>query len=273
MQGRGFFSALTFFQYMDTLFSLKHFICSGYYNGHRVHSPNIFHFFKYVIFPKEKFDYSLAENTLKEYKASKEILHTLSIGAKGDGKTIKEEKVSKIAVKSSSFGKYGRLLQRMSAYLKPKKILELGTSIGIGTIYLSSGCKDSSVITVEASKETSEFAAKNFKKLGLNNIECINDNFDNALEDILTKNPDIELIFVDGNHTYAATKKYFEIIKKHAGKNTITVFDDINWSKEMSKAWKEIMQSNSKSVAIEMLRMGIIFFNKDLTQKNYCTRY
>ncbi|MBQ3656101.1 MAG: class I SAM-dependent methyltransferase [Bacteroidales bacterium] len=258
---------------MDILFTIKHFIYSGHWNGHRVHSPNIFNFFKGAIFYKGDVDYSLAENSRKNFINSDEKIFVLSIGAKGDGKTLKEKKISEIASRSSSYGKYGRLLQRISRYLKPQKILELGTSLGIGTLYLSAGCPTSKVITVEASKETKEFAAKNFSELGLKNIESINAKFDDCLEEILQQNPDIELIYVDGNHTKEATKKYFSLIAQYAKKETVAVFDDINWSKEMSSAWKEIKTSAAVSVSIETLRMGIVFFDKTLTEKYYIARY
>lgn len=267
-----FLTPFCLFSDMDILFTLKHLLFSGFYNGHRVHSPNIFDFYIKAIFSKENFDYSLAENTLKNLKKSKQKIKVLSVGAKGNG-SITEKEISKIAKNSSSYGRYGRLLQRISAYLKPKKILELGTSLGIGTIYLSSGYKDSKVITIEACPQTQKFAENNFKNLGIINIKSINANFDDVLDTILTENEDISLIFVDGNHTYEATKKYFATICQHAKKQTVAIFDDINWSSGMSKAWNEIKNSEKTIVAIETLRMGIIFFDSNLTQKIYCTRY
>lgn len=257
---------------MDILFTLKHFILSGHVNGHRVHSPNVFNFFKGAIFSKEKFDYSLAENSRKKFIKSSEKIQTLTIGAKGDGKTLVEKKISEIAKKSSSYGKYGRLLQRISAYLKPKKILELGTSLGIGTLYLSAGCPEAKIITVEASKETSEFASRNFKSLGLENIECINAEFENVLEKILKENPDIELIYVDGNHTFEATSSYFLQFRKFASQNAVFLFDDINWSRGMSKAWRDIKNALCTRVSIETMRLGIVFFRK-YTVKEYCVRF
>lgn len=257
---------------MDILFTLKHLILSGFYNGHRVHSPNIYKFFREAIFSKADYDYSKAENSLMKFKASNKKINVLSVGAKGNGGKSEKE-IAKIAKSSSSFGKYGRLLQRISAFLKPAKILELGTSLGIGTIYLSEGCKNSEVITIEACLETQEFAKNNFKELGLDKISCINDKFDNVIEEILENNKDIELIFIDGNHTYDATMKYFSIISKFANKKTVVIFDDINWSCGMSKAWNEIKKAKQSVVSIETLRMGIVFFNTELTQKIYCTRY
>ncbi|MBO7438800.1 MAG: hypothetical protein J6U21_03880, partial [Bacteroidales bacterium] len=96
---------------MDILFALRHIIKAKHRNGHGVHSPNIFQFYEQAIFSKEDFDYSNAEESLKLFKQSKEIINVTSAGAKGDG-SKHPRKVADIAKSSSSYGKYGRLLQR-----------------------------------------------------------------------------------------------------------------------------------------------------------------
>lgn len=257
---------------LNFLFAIKHFFCAGYYKGHRVHSPNIYNFFEKAIFSKKQFDYSAAENANNALKKSKQKIQSLSIGAKGTGK-ITEKKVSDIAKKSSSCGRYGRLLQRISAFLQPSTIVELGTSLGIGTIYLASGCESAKIITVEGCSETLKIAKQNFIKFNKQNIETINANFNDVLEPILKQNTNTSLIFVDGNHTYDDTISYFSTICKYANDNLVVIFDDINWSKGMTKAWRKIQNTSQVVVSVETARMGIIFFNKALTKKNYCTRY
>ncbi len=257
---------------MDILFTLRHLIKAGHRNGHGVHSPNIFDFYEKAIFSKEEFDYSNAEESLKLFKQSTETINVTSAGAKGDG-TKHPRKVADIAKSSSSYGKYGRLLQRIAHYLHPDHILELGTSLGIGTIYMASGSPLSLVTTVEACPETSKTAEHNFKRIGIDNIIPKVGNFDDIIGDLITPGR-FGLIYVDGNHTYEATLRYYDIINKAAdGGDCVAIFDDINWSRGMSKAWYEICQKPDTIVAIETMRMGIVFFNKKLTQKTYITRF
>jgi len=258
---------------MDILFTLRHFLTAGHRNGHGVHSPNIYEFFTQVLYPQDdRCDYSNAELSLVRFKSSNQKITVTSAGAKGNGEKY-ERAVADIAKSSSSFGKYGQLLQRMSAFLKPERILELGTSLGIGTLYLASGNPEANVITVEACPETSKVAANNFRMLGMDNITPLVSPFDDVLEDILSNNQPFGLIYVDGNHTYEATKRYYEMIAQHADDSTVAIFDDINWSSGMSKAWDEIKVAQKSYVAIETLRMGIIFFNSKLTQKTYTARF
>lgn len=257
---------------MNLKFALRHILKAKYRNGYGVHSPNIFDFFSKAIYSKTRHDYSLAENSLKKFKKSKEKIMVKEAGAKSNGGQ-RERRISDIARKSSSFGKYGRLLFRISRFLKPHSILELGTSLGIGTLYLASGNPESKVITVEACPETSRLARKNFEELMVDNITSINSLFDDVIEDILSNNPPFGLIYVDGNHTYEATRRYFDLISKYANQDTVVIFDDINWSSGMSRAWSEIKESPLARVSIETMRMGIVFFNNKLTQKIYCTRF
>lgn len=257
---------------MNLRFTLRHIIKAKYRKGFGVHSPNIFDFFTNAIYYKRKMDYSLAEDSLKLFKKSKAKIMVTQAGAKGSGEK-KERKISDIARKSSSYGKYGRLLQRISNYLKSETILELGTSLGIGTLYLAGGNPNAKITTVEACPATAKTAQDNFDRLDLLNIVSINSLFDNVIEDILTNNPPFGLVYVDGNHTYEATIRYYKLISEHASNDTVVIFDDINWSSGMARAWDEIKKNPKSRVSIETMRMGIVFFNNKLTQKIYCTRF
>ncbi len=257
---------------MDILFTLRHIVKAGHKNGKGVHSPNTYKFFEQAIFSKEQFDYSKAEDSLKRFKKSDKTINVTSAGAKGDG-SKHPRRIADIAKSSSSYGKYGRLLQRIAHYLHPDHILELGTSLGIGTIYLASGSPLSLVTTVEACPETSKTAQENFKKEGIDNIIAKVSDFDSIIGDLI-KPGRFGLIYVDGNHTYDATMRYYKLISQAAeGGDVVAIFDDIDWSKGMSKAWDEICKQPDTIAAIETLRMGIVFFNKNLTQKTYITRF
>ena len=48
------------------------------------------------------------------------------------------------------------------------------------------------------------------------------------------------LIYIDGNHIFDSTIRYFNLLGKASGYRCIMVLDDINWSGEMARAWKII---------------------------------
>jgi hypothetical protein len=51
--------------------------------------------------------------------------------------------------------------------------------------------------------------------------------------------------------------------------NSIVVFDDIYWSDGMVLAWNEIKKHPKVTATIDLFQIGIVFFNKNLTKKEY----
>lgn len=185
----------------------------------------------------------------------------------------KEIRISTLAKKSAKQAKYAQLLFRLAKYLKPKTMIELGTSLGISTLYQALALPDSKVITCEGSAAIVTAAQKNFAQLGAENIECIVGNFDNTFETILNRFDSVDWIFFDGNHRKEPTLRYFEMALKKTNNNTVFIFDDINWSKEMKEAWAEIKQHPSVTVTLDIYMMGFVFFNTNLSKENFVIRF
>jgi predicted O-methyltransferase YrrM len=182
-------------------------------------------------------------------------------------------KVSSIALHDSVPSKYGRLLFRIAAYFKPGTIIELGTSLGISTSYLATGNPKGSVITIEGCHDTASFAGKTFSKLGLVNVMQVTGNFDKVLPGVLS---DIEypgMVFFDGNHQRDATLNYFNLCMQYIRNDSVFIFDDIHWSKGMEDAWSEIKKDPRATISIDLFRMGIVFFRKELSKEDFMLRF
>lgn len=178
-------------------------------------------------------------------------------------------KVKQIARNSSTDPRYGGVMQKIIDAFKVENILELGTSIGIGTMFLAKSNPKAHVTTVEGCPETYKFAKAEFDKRKITNVTFVNDNFDHLFASDTLKGQKFDLVFIDGNHTYEATIKYFDkIVKNYCGKKSIIVVDDINWSREMFSAWKEISSRMPDSLRINLFRTGIVFAGYDLPRMN-----
>lgn len=176
-------------------------------------------------------------------------------------------KVKQIARKSSTDPRYGGVIQKIIDAFKVENILELGTSIGIGTMFLARTNAKTHVTSIEGCPETYKFAKTEFDKRKIVNVTFINDNFDHLFDSNTLKGQKFDLVFIDGNHTYEATIKYFDkIVKNNCGQKSIIVIDDINWSREMFDAWKEISSRMPDSLRINLFRMGIIFTGYNMPQ-------
>ena len=61
----------------------------------------------------------------------------------------------------------GRILSLLSKIIKPKRILEIGTYTGYGTICLAEGLSvDGKIITIDKNEEIIDFQNKYFEKSG-----------------------------------------------------------------------------------------------------------
>lgn len=242
-------------------------------NEHSIHSPFVFKLYTEVIKNKEKY---YAYDELSKLRAqllrNNEAIEVTDLGA-GSKKLRHKRKIPEIAKVSMVQKKYGELLFRLVNYFQPEAILELGTSLGLSALYMSKASPKAKIITIEGCPNTFSFAKTLLEKSGAKNIECINSAFDSAFENQL-KNKTFSFVYIDGNHTYESTIRYFHKLLKITNENAVLIFDDIYWSAGMNKAWEEIKLHEQVTVSINLFKMGLIFFRKENKQKeHFCLRY
>ena len=240
-------------------------------NQHGVHSPFIYNFVTKCLYNKTKFD---AYKKLKQYK--KELLQSntvLQITDLGEGSKVldaNQRNVGKMAKTSSSSKKDSELLYRLSDYFKFKTVLELGTSLGMGTYALSLANPTSKIITIEGCPNTSRFAQSKLKKHDIGNVEFLIGNFSNTIPTL--QNNNFDFIFFDGHHNKEATIQYFEALLPKTHNETVFVFDDIYWSEGMTEAWEYIKNHNAVTVTVDVFHLGFVFFRKEQAKEHFKIR-
>jgi hypothetical protein len=80
------------------------------------------------------------------------------------------------------------------------------------------------------------------------------------------------MLFIDGNHSYEATMRYFELSKPFLNNESMVVFDDIYWSKGMTRAWEQIKADPQVKVSIDLFFVGLVFFRKEQVKENFKLR-
>jgi len=198
-----------------------------------------------------------------------QVIESTDFGTGADNKGYKLHFISiaDIVRNSAVSERQGHLLFRLVEYFKPENIIELGTSIGISTLYLAKANPESKIFSLEGCTTKSEQATVNFNTLNVNNIEQHIGRFDIVLPDVIEQIHKVDFVFMDGNHTYDATISNFEALLGIAGNDTVFVFDDIHWSAGMERAWNEITDHERVTISIDLFRMGIAFLRKDLDRQ------
>lgn len=250
---------------------LNYWLRSSNGKGHGIHSPFVFEFVTKVLNDKKKYPaYKQIEKLRKKLLADKTPVPVDDFGA-GSVEGIGSRSVSTITANAAKSPKYAQLIYRIAKYYEHQYILELGTSLGISTCYLSVADKDSVVVTGEGNFVVASMARNNFESLGLHNIRVIVGNFDNTLPEMVRSIPHIDLAFIDGNHRKKPTIKYFHELLARQSESSIIIFDDIHWSAEMEAAWKFIKNHEAVMLTVDLFFIGIVFFRPEFKVKQHFT--
>ncbi len=240
--------------------------------GHGTHSPFVYDFIRRVLNDREIYPaYEKVEGLRHSLRKDMRLLDIADYGAGSVDGSHSKRSIASIASRAAKPAKYGQILYRMVKYYGPSNILELGTSLGITTAYLALANETAHVTTIEGDKNIAAVASHNFNGLGIKNITLVNEPFDDCLESILRQKENIDLVFIDGNHRFEPTYRYFIQLLAHIKNGSVMVFDDIHWSSEMETAWKKIKEHPAVMLTIDLFFIGLVFFREENKVKQHFT--
>jgi predicted O-methyltransferase YrrM len=249
---------------------LNYYLTSSSGKGHGMHSPFVFDFITKVLNDKTSYPaYSPVENLREQLLKDQTRLTVQDFGAGSTVDKTNERSISSIAKNAAKPPKFGQLLYRMTRHYQPKIILELGTSLGITTSYLSLGKPDATLLTMEGAKSIANTARQNFSTLKLQNIFIQEGNFDQTLSPVISKLSSIDFAFIDGNHRREPTERYFNQLLPIIHNDSILIFDDVHWSAGMEQAWETIQQHPSVRCTINLFFIGIVLFRQEFKEKQH----
>lgn len=137
---------------------------------------------------------------------------------------------------------------------------------------MSLGNKNSKVTTLEGCPNTINQCQLQLQKFNINNVECVNTEFSSHLKAYNLKPITYNLIYFDGNHSKKATLEYFELLLPTLTNDSVWIFDDIHWSKDMEEAWQIIKNHSKVKVTIDTFQWGIVFFRKEQEKEHFVIR-
>ena len=242
-------------------------------NEHAVHSPFVFQLVTKCFYDrKPKPEYQVLRNYRNSLLENKKTIEVTDFGAGSKVFKSNSRQISKIAKTAGITQKRAELLFRITNYFQPESVLEIGTSLGLATSALALGNKKSKIITLEGCPETAKIAQDQLKKFNINNVESVAKEFKTYFENCQLSTVNYQLIYFDGNHSKKATLDYFEILLPTITNETIWIFDDIHWSKDMEESWEIIKIHPKVSVTIDTFQWGLVFFRKEQEKEHFVIR-
>lgn len=242
-------------------------------NQHGVHSPFVFSLVTKCFYDKTNYpEYKTLNRYRNDLLQNHETIEVTDFGAGSRVFKSNQRKISAIAKNAGISRKRAKLLFRIVRYFQPKNVLEIGTSLGLATSALSLGNPNSKVTTLEGCPNTLLQSQLQFQKFNFKNIETVNTEFSSYLKAFETQPSTFDLIYFDGNHSKEATLKYFVLLLSTITNETLWVFDDIHWSKDMEEAWEIIKNHPKVKVTIDTFQWGLVFFRREQEKEHFTIR-
>jgi predicted O-methyltransferase YrrM len=237
---------------------------------HSLHSPFFYDFYTRVVKVKHE-PLAVAEKLRHQLLKSTLTVDVVDLGA---GSIIKgrTRAVGKITRSSVSPAKYSALYARAIRYFASKTVVELGTSVGINTLYLAQHAS-ATVHTFEGDPAVAELARDTFSFSQQKNIQLLQGNIDTTLSPFLASHHPIDFAFIDANHRYEAAMRYFEQLLDASANHTILVFDDIHLNPGMEKAWGEIRKHELVHATADLYRCGFVFLDPSLNRQHWVLQF
>jgi len=237
---------------------------------HGTHSPFVYRLVDSVIYDyHNKKVYEKVENLRRELLSDERVINVTDLGAGSHVNNDSQKKVSGIAKNALKPPPLAQLLYRLVADLQPRNMIELGTCLGITSVYLKEGAPGAELYTLEGCPQTAGIALETFRKADVYGIHEITGNFDNTLPDVINELDQLDFVFTDGNHTKEATLRYFEWCLPKVHENTLLIFDDIYWSDGMKEAWTEIKAHPQVTVTIDLFWIGLVYFKRGQAKEDF----
>jgi|GEM_PF-420159 len=205
-----------------------------HHKGHGIHSPFVFSLITKVI--EEKCPYHAYEDIEFAFDCLPE--------------------------KHFKLNKQNRLFFRLANYFDAKHILEMGSGYGINTLCLTAPASDIICTCVETQERKYTVAQDLYKKWE-RNIKLYTD----GKLPVLTQKQDC--ILIDLNNYNAFSHDIVQYISEHSHENTFIIVKGIRTNKRCQTLWRSMMKMESRTAALDLFNIGILFFDTKLYRWNY----
>ena len=238
-----------------------------YSKGYGVHSPFVFNLITKVIEERCSY-YSFYDIEL----IRKQLLFrddSITYPDRQQKRKLRHRTIGEIVEREAIKPKHGALLFRLTNYFKSQNILQLGPSMGLSTLYLTSYAPGLRCIALENIPEFASIARIAFENAAHNPIDLRTGNYKELLPRALEDMGKVDFVFFNTIYEQQNNVWLFNECSKHVHDGSVFVFEGIKASRKMREFWKEVCAHPEVTVTVDLYSMGIVFFNKKLHKRDY----
>lgn len=241
-----------------------------YRKGYGVHSPFVYNLITKVI--EESGHYYLLDDialTRLKLQYREELISYPDKKKKG---ATCQKTLGQLVHKRAISPKQGALLFKITNYFKPVHILQIGTNMGLSTLYLTSYATGLQCIALENNLAFASVARETFKQ-ARNPIDLREGAYADLLPKALKDLNDLDFVYFNLQDDEICCSSLFKECVEQTHQNSVFVFKGIKSSAKMRMVWKEICLHPKVTVTMDLYALGIVFFNEKLHKRNYITYY
>jgi predicted O-methyltransferase YrrM len=184
---------------------------------------------------------------------------TLSAEAMASGRKRDRTVAQMTGASKSPF--WAGVLFRLVRNLRRENALELGTCLGVSAAY-QAGAMDlngkGALTSLEGAPALADISRRHLDRLGLGGrVVIVRGRFSDTLPAVLRDRGPFDFVFIDGHHDGGATLAYCDQIQPHLAPGAVVVFDDIDWSDSMKRAWRQLAADPRFGVTVDLGRLGV----------------
>jgi predicted O-methyltransferase YrrM len=178
---------------------------------------------------------------------------------------LSQSRMEALAMVASKSPRWAGLIFDIVIALRPTRVLEMGTAIGISGAYIAAGLvanDHGELVTIEYNSKSYEVARDTFSDLDLDQrVTLVHGTFEDALETLMDSEPSFDLVFKDGEHSESATTRWFDSLAPRLASPSAFLLDDIRRDAGMKRAWDQVRRDPQVAASINFYGMGLLILS------------
>ena len=174
-------------------------------------------------------------------------------------------RVAEVYRRAATGPAWGRFLFGLVRGMRPARVLELGTNLGVGAAHLAAGLALNEagggpagrLVTLEGAPALAALAESHLAGLGHGGrVEVVVGPFAETLPTVAASGP-FDLVFVDGHHQAEAALGYLRTLAPALAPGALVVLDDVEPGRPVRRAWRALREADPERPSAYVLKYGL----------------